>query len=54
MSVRLGTSGWVYPHWRGLFHPPKLCQADWFAYFARAFDTVETNNLFYRLPTAGG
>jgi uncharacterized protein YecE (DUF72 family) len=51
VSVRVGTSGWVYPHWRGLFYPPRLRQADWFAYFAREFDTVEINNSFYRLPS---
>ena len=51
MSVRVGTSGWVYPHWRGLFYPTKVRQADWFAFFAREFDTVEINNSFYRLPS---
>jgi uncharacterized protein YecE (DUF72 family) len=50
MTVRIGTSGWVYPHWRGLFYPPELRQKDWFAHYARHFDTVEINNSFYRLP----
>ena len=22
--VRIGTSGWVYPHWRGVFYPADL------------------------------
>jgi uncharacterized protein YecE (DUF72 family) len=48
--IRIGTSGWVYPHWRGLFYPPGLRQKDWFAYYARHFGTVEINNSFYRLP----
>ena len=52
MLLRIGTSGWVYKHWRGLFYPPTLKQADWFAYYARQFDTVEINNSFYRLPSA--
>jgi len=52
VSVRIGTSGWVYPHWRGLYYPPRLRQADWFSFFAREFDTVEINNSFYRLPSA--
>lgn len=50
MAVRIGTSGWVYRHWRGIFYPKHLSQADWFAYYAREFDTVEINNSFYRLP----
>jgi uncharacterized protein YecE (DUF72 family) len=50
--VFIGTSGYVYPHWRGRFYPADLPAKDWFAYYARHFDTVELNNPFYRLPTA--
>ena len=50
MTVRIGTSGWVYDHWRGIFYPEDLRQADWLGYYAREFDTVEINNTFYRLP----
>jgi uncharacterized protein YecE (DUF72 family) len=46
---RVGTSGWVYPHWRGVFYPPELKQSEWFRYYSRNFDTVEINNTFYRL-----
>lgn len=52
MTIRIGTSGWVYPHWRGLFYPAELRQQDWFAHYAGCFDTVEINNTFYRLPSA--
>jgi uncharacterized protein YecE (DUF72 family) len=52
VSIRIGTSGWVYPHWRGIFYPQDLRQADWFAFYAGVFDTVEINNSFYRLPSA--
>ena len=47
----IGTSGWVYPHWRGTFYPQKLPQAQWLQYYAEHFPTVELNNSFYRLPT---
>ncbi|HXF51281.1 MAG TPA: DUF72 domain-containing protein [Dehalococcoidia bacterium] len=47
---RIGTSGWVYPHWRGVFYPETLPQSGWFAFYASAFSTVEINNTFYRLP----
>jgi len=50
-QIRVGTSGWVYRHWRGPFYPPDLRTADWFAFYARHFDTVEINNSFYRLPS---
>jgi len=46
-----GTSGWVYPHWKGRFYPADLPEGKWFSYFAEKFDTVEINNSFYRLPS---
>jgi uncharacterized protein YecE (DUF72 family) len=50
MTIRIGTSGWVYAHWRGVFYPADLPQRDWFSFYAKTFDTVEINNSFYRLP----
>ena len=47
----VGTSGYVYPHWRrGVFYPVGLRQRDELAFYARHFSTVELNNPFYRLP----
>jgi uncharacterized protein YecE (DUF72 family) len=51
-SVRIGCSGWVYKHWRGILYPEGLAQTRWFARYAEEFDTVEINNSFYRLPPA--
>jgi uncharacterized protein YecE (DUF72 family) len=48
--VLVGTSGWSYAHWRGLFYPPSLEREEWLAFYARAFPTVEINSSFYRLP----
>ena len=50
-DVRIGTSGWIYKHWKGLFYPQRLPASRWFAYYAERFDTVEINNSFYRLPS---
>lgn len=49
--LRIGTSGWVYSDWRGVFYPPNLPQSRWYSHYARAFDTVEINYSFYRLPS---
>jgi uncharacterized protein YecE (DUF72 family) len=49
-SIRIGTSGWSYPHWRGPFYPRELRSADWLGYYVARFDTVELNNSFYQLP----
>ncbi len=46
----IGTSGWVYSHWRGPFYPQDLPAAKWLDYFYRRFTTVELNASFYRLP----
>lgn len=51
-SIWIGTSGWVYPHWRGRFYPPRLPVHEQLSYYARSFPTVEINRSFYRLPTA--
>jgi len=47
----IGTSGWVYPHWRDVFYPPKLPQSKWLEFYTGYFSTVELNNSFYRLPS---
>ena len=49
-TVWIGTSGWNYKHWSGIFYPAELRQKDWFSHYARHFATVELNNTFYRLP----
>ncbi|HEU4451246.1 MAG TPA: DUF72 domain-containing protein [Gaiellaceae bacterium] len=49
-SVRIGCSGWVYPHWRGRVYPEGLPQRRWLEHYATLFDTVEVNATFYRLP----
>lgn len=51
-ALRIGTSGWHYDHWKGVFYPEDLPKTEWFSYYARHFDTVEINNTFYRLPEA--
>jgi uncharacterized protein YecE (DUF72 family) len=50
-GIHIGTSGWHYDHWIGPFYPPDTRSADFFAYYARCFRTVEINNTFYRLPS---
>lgn len=49
-KVYIGTSGWLYKHWRGTFYPKGLPQKDEFHFYSLFFNTVELNNPFYRLP----
>ena len=50
--VHIGTSGWNYKHWKGVFYPANLPQKKWLAHYAEHFTTVEVNNTFYQLPQA--
>jgi uncharacterized protein YecE (DUF72 family) len=48
----VGTSGFQYNHWKGVFYPGDIPKKEWFGYYCRHFDTVEINNTFYNLPEA--
>lgn len=48
--THVGTSGWQYRHWRGVFYPQGFRVRDWLAYYAEHFDCVEVNTTFYGLP----
>jgi uncharacterized protein YecE (DUF72 family) len=48
--VHIGCSGWNYRDWRERFYPKGLPAARWLEHYAQAFDTVEVNSTFYRLP----
>jgi uncharacterized protein YecE (DUF72 family) len=53
MPLVIGTSGWQYRDWRGVFYPAGVPQARWLEYYAGKFPTVENNGTFYRLPGPG-
>jgi len=52
MNVRVGTSGFSYDEWSGVFYPEDLKPRDRLRYYAERFRTVEVNNTFYRMPKA--
>ena len=39
--VWVGTGGWNYDHWSGLFYPQHLKQQQWLGFYAQKFNTVE-------------
>jgi uncharacterized protein YecE (DUF72 family) len=49
--VRIGCSGWNYPHWRERVYPKGLPPRRWLEHYAALFDTVEVNSTFYRLAS---
>lgn len=44
----IGTSGWNYTDWRGVFYPKDCPQRKWLEYYASVFNAIEINATFYR------
>jgi uncharacterized protein YecE (DUF72 family) len=47
--LRIGTSGWVYPPWRGVFYPRELAHRRELEYLSGKVNSVEINGSFYAL-----
>jgi uncharacterized protein YecE (DUF72 family) len=47
----IGTSGWSYDGWRGLFYPKGVPKKQWLGWYATQFQTTEINGSFYRTPS---
>lgn len=50
----IGTSGFQYDDWVGPYYPKGLPKANWLAFYAQEFHTLEINFTYYRMPTARG
>jgi uncharacterized protein YecE (DUF72 family) len=50
MKFWVGTSGWSYKNWQGIFYPKGIKSTQWLSYYADHCNTVELNSSFYRLP----
>jgi uncharacterized protein YecE (DUF72 family) len=50
-ELRVGTSGFAYPAWRGTFYPAGLAARGMLASYATQLPTVEINHTFYRMPS---
>ncbi|MFN2128690.1 MAG: DUF72 domain-containing protein, partial [Anaerolineales bacterium] len=46
----IGTSGWSYKHWNGLFYPSHIKPDRYLEYYMTRFSCVELNSCFYHLP----
>ncbi|MRR16608.1 MAG: DUF72 domain-containing protein [Deltaproteobacteria bacterium] len=52
MKLHIGTSGFGYKEWKGLFYPEKITPGDMLRFYAERLHAVEINNTFYHMPTA--
>jgi uncharacterized protein YecE (DUF72 family) len=50
--AHIGLSGFSYKPWQGegRFYPPGLKQSEFFAFYARRYETVEIDGSWYRMP----
>jgi uncharacterized protein YecE (DUF72 family) len=49
-QLHIGTSGWMYNHWKDKFYPSKLAKSHWLEFYSDHFQSAEVNFSFYRLP----
>jgi uncharacterized protein YecE (DUF72 family) len=50
MEIYVGTSGYAYKEWKGIFYPEKISPKDMLRFYSGRLNTVEINNTFYRMP----
>jgi uncharacterized protein YecE (DUF72 family) len=51
VTVRIGTSGWSYPHWEPELYPHGLPASERLGRYTAVFPTAELNSSFYRWPS---
>lgn len=49
-GLYIGTSGWSYKHWHGIFYPEDIKPDKYLEYYTTRFSCVELNSCFYHLP----
>ncbi len=52
MNYWIGTSGFQYAEWKGIFYPEDLPTSKMLPYFAERLSTTEINYTFHRIPSA--
>jgi uncharacterized protein YecE (DUF72 family) len=49
--VRVGTCGWSYKEWSGVFYPKGLPAGEFLSFLAQQYPVVEVDGTFYRSPS---
>ncbi len=50
MKIHVGTSGYSYKEWKGIFYPEKISPKEMLRFYSGRLNTVEVNNTFYHMP----
>jgi uncharacterized protein YecE (DUF72 family) len=53
MKIHVGTSGYGYKEWKGIFYPEKISPKEMLRFYSERLGAVEINNTFYHMPTEG-
>jgi uncharacterized protein YecE (DUF72 family) len=51
MKIYVGTSGYGYKEWKGIFYPEKVSPKEMLHFYSERLGAVEINNTFYHMPT---
>ncbi|OGU00404.1 MAG: hypothetical protein A2X80_11440 [Geobacteraceae bacterium GWB2_52_12] len=54
MKIHVGTSGYGYKEWKGIFYPEKISPSEMLHFYGERFGAVEINYTFYHMPTVSG
>lgn len=54
MKIRVGTSGYGYKEWKGIFYPEKIAPHEMLHFYGTRLNAVEINYTFYHMPTVAG
>jgi len=49
--IRVGTCGWSYKEWSGVFYPKGMAAGEFLTYYASHHPIVEVDSTFYRSPS---
>jgi uncharacterized protein YecE (DUF72 family) len=49
--VQIGTCGWSYKEWSGVFYPEDLTAGEFLSFYASRYPVVEVDSTFYRSPS---
>lgn len=49
-EIKLGTSGYSFEDWRGVFYPEDIPKGKMLDYYAQKYNTVEINSTYYTIP----
>lgn len=51
-DILIGTSGFYYNDWKGVFYPDNLTPSEYLSYYSGRFSALELNFSYYKIPDA--